>query len=205
MVSVSLSVRLRQDHRGRATRVQFLQKPVCVERLVGQQRAEGNAPDQRRDPFHVMRLTWQQHEPHEVAERIHQRHDLRRQSAARTPDGLSLSPPFAPIAFWWTKTIVPSMSAYSKSGSSLIALQRISKPPASAHRRNRRNWLFHLPSAGGRSRQGEPVRTHQSTASRNRLDCVCSSRDGSACRSVNMPATGNERVARSRQNAEPDP
>lgn len=76
MVSKVFSVRLRRDHRGRATRVQFLQKPVCVERLVGQQRAEGNVPDQRRYTLHVMRLAGQQQEAHEVTERIHQRHDL---------------------------------------------------------------------------------------------------------------------------------
>ena len=50
--------------------------------------------------LHVMRLAGQQHEAHKIAKRIDQDHDLGRQSATRTSDGLSLSPPFAPLAFW---------------------------------------------------------------------------------------------------------
>jgi hypothetical protein len=47
-----------------------------------------------------MRLTGQQQEADQIAERIHLRDDLGRQAAARAPDGLSASPPFAPVAFW---------------------------------------------------------------------------------------------------------
>jgi hypothetical protein len=43
-------------------------------------------------------LSRKQDKPHESAKRIDQSDDLGRQAAARTPDGLILSPPFAPVA-----------------------------------------------------------------------------------------------------------
>jgi len=42
-------------------------------------------------------LAWQEHEADEIAERIYDDRDLRRQAAARFADGLILSPPFAPV------------------------------------------------------------------------------------------------------------
>jgi len=39
------------------------------------------------------------------------------------------------------------------------SVEKLSKTPRSAHRLNRRNWLFQLPKFVGRSRHGEPVRT----------------------------------------------
>jgi hypothetical protein len=42
-------------------------------------------------------LTRQQHEADQIAERIDERRNLRRQAAARFADGLILSPPFAPV------------------------------------------------------------------------------------------------------------
>jgi hypothetical protein len=47
-----------------------------------------------------MALARQEHEAHEVSQRIDQRDDLGRQPAARATDGLMVSPPFAPLAFW---------------------------------------------------------------------------------------------------------
>lgn len=88
------------NHCGYTALVEVLQQPVRIERLVREQCVKRNAFDQRCDTFHVMRLPRQQQEADQVAERIHQRHDLRRQPAARAPDGLSLSPPFEPVAFW---------------------------------------------------------------------------------------------------------
>jgi hypothetical protein len=63
--------------------------------------------------------------------------------------------------------MVPSISAYSKSGTSEMCSNIRSNTPARAQRRNRWKTLFHLPNAAGRSRQGDPVRTRHSTASRN--------------------------------------
>src|SRR5215831_409614 len=64
--------------------------------------------------------------------------------------------------------IVPSIMAYSKSGSPDSAMKIFSKTPLSAQRRNRFHTDNHLPKYAGRSRQGEPVRAIHKTASRNR-------------------------------------
>src|SRR5215203_3337172 len=53
---------------------------------------------------------------HRKATRIHQGHDFGGQAATRASDGLTTSPPLAPVPCWWTRMIVPSISAYSKSG-----------------------------------------------------------------------------------------
>jgi len=47
-----------------------------------------------------VRLTWQQQKADQVAKSIYQGNDFGRQAAARASYGLSLSPPFAPVAFW---------------------------------------------------------------------------------------------------------
>lgn len=56
--------------------------------------------DQRRNPFRVVRLAWQKQKAQQVSERIDQAYNFGCQSAARSPDGLMLCPPFAPDAFW---------------------------------------------------------------------------------------------------------
>src|ERR671916_3411782 len=114
-----------------------------------------------------MALARQQHEAHEVAERIDQSDDLGGQAAAGAADGLIPGPPFAPLAFWWAVTMVPSTRAYSKSGSSDRRWKTRSNTPPFTQRRNRWKTLFQWPKAPGRSRQGAPVRTRHSTASRN--------------------------------------
>jgi hypothetical protein len=58
---------------------------------------------------------------------------------------------------------VESTIRYSKSGSSDIASKMRHQTPLALHRLKRRNTLFQSPNASGRSRQGEPVRTIQST------------------------------------------
>src|SRR3954447_20458096 len=93
--------------------------------------------------------------------------DLGRQTATRAADGLGPGPPFAPLAFWWAVTMVPSTRAYSKSGSPDRHSKTRAKTPPFTQRRNRWKTLFQLPKSLGRSRQGTPVRTRHSTASRN--------------------------------------
>ena len=100
MVALMHAVRFRWDHGGCATRIQLFQEPIRIKRLVRQKRPERDVADQRGNALHVMRLTGQHQEADQITERIHQRDDLSRQTAARASDGLSLSPPFAPVAFW---------------------------------------------------------------------------------------------------------
>ena len=73
---------------------------VCIKGLVGHQGVEGQPFDQGRHPDNFTALTRQKHEAHQVAERVCQRQNLRRQPAFRAPDRLISSPPFAPLAFW---------------------------------------------------------------------------------------------------------
>jgi hypothetical protein len=75
VVALVLSARSRRDHGGCAAAVQFFEQPVGIKGLVCQQRTEMHAPDQRCNALHVMRLTGQEQEAHEVAKCIHQRHD----------------------------------------------------------------------------------------------------------------------------------
>ena len=53
-----------------------------------------------RTTAHVMALTGQQHETDQASQGIHQGDDLGCQAPSRSPDGLILSPPLAPLAFW---------------------------------------------------------------------------------------------------------
>ena len=121
-----------------ASAVQFGADPVDVEGLVGQQGLEVDTLDQRRNADAVVALAGKQQEARQVAERIDERDDFRRQPASRSADGLISSPLLAPVPCWWTRTMVPSMMAYSKSGSGDNSLNRLSNTPFSAHRRKRR-------------------------------------------------------------------
>lgn len=59
-------------------------------------------------------------DPQRQADRIDGCVQFGRQPAARTTDGGSFSPPFAPVASAWTFEIVLSISTYSKSGVSAM-------------------------------------------------------------------------------------
>src|SRR3712207_455540 len=160
------AARLGRNHRNRAPVIQLGSQPIIVKRLVGDQRRDLGLTKQRRNRDAVVPLTRHKDKAHQIAKRVHQRHDLARQTATRAADRLILSPPFAPVPCWWTRTIVASMIAYSKSGSSERCLKTSSKTPFRAHRRKRLKTEFQLPNLSWRSRQGAPVRAIHSTASR---------------------------------------
>ena len=69
-------------------------------------------------------MAGQQHEAHEVAERIGQRQDFGGHAAVRAAYGLALSPPFAPWPWRWTLTMVASIMAYSMSGVAGAGLEK---------------------------------------------------------------------------------
>src|SRR3954471_45419 len=166
-VEAAFAAGLGRDHRRGAAGVEVRPDPVHIERLVAEQGVEGDALDQRRHADGVVPLAGQQHEAHQVAERVGEGDDLGGQAAARASDRLGLRPPLAPLALWWAVTMVPSIRAYSKSGSPDRQAKTRSNTPPFTHRRKRWKTLFHLPKAPGRSRQGAPARTRHSTASRN--------------------------------------
>src|SRR5215475_5738566 len=151
-----------------AARVKLCDDGVAVERLVGDQRVEGQSLDERRHAHRVEALPRQKHEAHEVAERIREGQDFGGHAAFRAADRLVFGPPFAPCPWRWTLTIVASTIAYSMSGSSETASNRRFQTPAFAQSRKRVNTLFQWPNEGGKSRQGLPVRAIHSTASTNR-------------------------------------
>lgn len=101
------------------------------------------------------------------AKRVDGSVDLGGQAALGSADCVSLSPPFAPLASACALQIVASTRTYSKSGSVLNVLKRLSQTPASVQRRNRQCAVRQLPSSGGRSRQGDAVRASQRIASTN--------------------------------------
>jgi hypothetical protein len=98
-----------------AARVEFGDDGVAVERLVGDQRVEGQSLDERRHAHRVEALSRQKHEAHEIAKRIGERQDFGGHAAFRAADRLALSPPFAPCPWRWTLTMVASTMAYSYS------------------------------------------------------------------------------------------
>jgi len=93
------SVRFWRDHGSCTAFAQLFKQPIGVKRLVSQQRSERNASDQRSHPLHIVGLPRQQQELYKITKRVHQCHDFGGQPAARAPNGLILSPPFAPVAF----------------------------------------------------------------------------------------------------------
>ena len=80
----------------RCASIQLVDDPVGVKRLVGDQAVELGPLDQGRDADGVVALAGQQDEADEIAQRVGERQDFRRQAAARLANGLALSPPFAP-------------------------------------------------------------------------------------------------------------
>jgi hypothetical protein len=116
---------------------------------------------------------------------ILQRHDLAGQTAARAPD--RLSPPFAPVAIWSSRTMVPSAMTYSKAGSWRHALNRRSNTPATAQRRKRRNTEFQAQTS-----QAGPATVNRSAQSIAQLPQTAgypspSVQDPQACRELDPP------------------
>src|SRR3954462_12462436 len=159
---------LRSSSSVRSQSASFCAEPIGVEPLVANEGADLDPLNQRRRADAVVTLPRQQHEASEIAKAIHQGDDLDCQTAARATDRLTGGPPLAPVPCWWTRMMVPSISAYSKSGSPDRTLKRRAKTSFSTHRRNRLKIEFQFPNISGRSRQGAPTRAIQSTASRNR-------------------------------------
>jgi hypothetical protein len=168
-VYLSHSVGFWRDNGNSASLVQLCTQPVGIERFVTQKHVEFQILDQWWHANKIMTLPGQKNKADEIAKRVDQRDDLRGQSAPRTPDRLTMSPPLAPVPCWWTRTIVPSIMAYSKSRSPDNRSNRTSKTPLTAQRRKRRKFEFQLPKLSGKSRHAAPVPAIHSTASRNLL------------------------------------
>lgn len=97
---------------------------------------------------------------------IRYRMDFRRQTSPAPPRFLVISPFLAPLACWWTLTVVlSSISVVSSTKSCSIRAIRIrSHTPAFVHARNRLYTLCQGPNRSGRSRHGTPVFSQYSIA-----------------------------------------
>lgn len=91
------TISFRWDHSNCLPPVDLGTDPVDIECLVGQEGLEIDAGEQGGHADAVVALAGQENEAAEIAERVDQRDDFRRQSAARPAYGLILSPPFAPV------------------------------------------------------------------------------------------------------------
>jgi hypothetical protein len=154
------TVGLRRDDGAGAPPIELGAQPIIVEGLVAEQSVECDFLDQWLDPDAVVALAGQKNEAYEIAERVDHCDDLGGQATPRPANGLISSPPFAPVPCWWTRTIVPSMIAYSKCGSPDKASKRLSNTPFKVQRQKRRKTEFQSPNGSGRSR-GAPVRAIQ--------------------------------------------
>lgn len=92
---VQASWALGDDDAGAAF-VQFGDDPVGIESLVGNQRTEFEAMDQRGDADRIVALARQQMEADQIAQRVGEGEDLGGPSALGLAYGLALSPPFEP-------------------------------------------------------------------------------------------------------------
>src|SRR3954451_11429875 len=162
------AARMLRDHHLGATPVEIGDNVIAVEGCVGDQGAEFDALDQRRDPDRIEALSGQQHKADEIAQGIGEGQDFGCHAALGTADGLARSPPFAPCPWRCTLTMVASTMAYSMSGSSEAASKSRLKTSAFTQSRYRLKTVFQWPNVAGKSRQGLPVRAIHNTASTNR-------------------------------------
>src|SRR3954449_9306433 len=162
------AARMLRDHDLGAALIEIGDDVIAVEGGVGDQGAEFDALDQRRDPDSVEALSGQQNEADEVAQGIGEGQDLGRHAALGAANGLARSPPFAPCPWRWTLTMVASTMAYSISGSSEAASKSRLKTSAFTQSRKRLKTVFQWPNVAGKSRQGLPVRAIHNTASTKR-------------------------------------
>src|SRR5215211_9094387 len=140
------------DHDLGAACIEIGDQGIAVESGIGAQRPEGEPVDERRHAHRIEALPGQEHEAHEVAERVGERQDLGGQAAFGAADGLARSPPFAPGPWRWTLTMVASTMAYSISGSSETASNSRWKTSAFTQPRKRVYPLLQFPSEDGKSR-----------------------------------------------------
>src|SRR6266852_3620673 len=127
---------------------------VAVEGLVGDQRAELDALDQRRHADGIEALPRQQHESDEIAQSVGEGQDFGRHAPLGTADGLAPSPPFAPCPCRWTLTMVASTMAYSMTGWSEAASKGSFSTAAMTKGRSRLKSVFWWSNSGVGSRHG---------------------------------------------------
>ena len=97
MFGISAGSLAERNHGLHVVGAQSLAQPAGIKSLVADQGQAMDAGHESVKADDVVPLAWQEHEADQIAKRIYDDRDLRRQAAARFADGLILSPPFAPV------------------------------------------------------------------------------------------------------------
>ena len=155
---------------GNSTRCfNVLDQLIAVISLVGGDGCGLDAGDQGGALRDISHLPAGQDQANGVAQGIDAGVNLGGQPTSRTADRL-IATVFlgAPAECWWARTMVASMNSSSRSASPWTAsASRLHTPPTS-QRANRIYTECHFPKFLGKSRQGQPVRAMNKTASTKR-------------------------------------
>jgi hypothetical protein len=155
------AVRLRRNDGADAARLEIGANGIGVVSLVAEKvcRRGGWQFAQRVVGLAVRRLAGREVEGERPAVCIADHVNFTGEPAPRAAKRLFASPPFAPAACGWPRTMVLSIiwrSLSARFSASVVATA--SQRPALHQRRKHRHTLFQLPYRSGRSRHGAPVR-----------------------------------------------
>lgn len=163
-----LAVRARRNVGLRTAILNRTHQRIGIIALVGSDRLRaGGLFEQRVRLGDVGLLGARYRERDRVTERVRNAVDFTAETAARAAQRLRTVFFWAPAACKCARTAVLSKKTSSRSRSPLTAVNTRSHTPLLLQRENRVNVVCQLPSCGGKSRQGAPVRMIHNTASRN--------------------------------------
>ena len=158
------AMRTRWDSGPDALLAERVSDGVCVVALVGEQvdRAYVGECGYGFERRAVRRLAAGEVEDERDASGITETMNFTGEPAPRAAKSLFVSPPFAPVAETWPRTVVESMLWRELSAIASASVEATaSQTPASLQRRKRWYTVIHLPYFSGTSRHGAPVRMRQ--------------------------------------------
>jgi len=167
--ALGVAIASRWDDRFGTGSLDDVDQGITVVTFVGDNRAGLDCLNQGSPLRDIGHLAGGQNQTNRVAQGIDTSMNLGGQPAPRATDRL-IATVFlgAPAACWWARTIVASMKSSSRSASPWRASATRCQTPYSSQRAKRTYTECQLPSSWGKSRQGDPVRARNRTASTNR-------------------------------------
>jgi hypothetical protein len=167
-----LAHRVRGDDRQDPSHQQLPPDPVGVVARVADQAADArrHVLEQGPERAGLVRLPGREDDGQGQAAGVAAEVQLGREPAARSAQGLTVPPPFAPAACWWARIVVPSSICSRSSAAPLPARawNTASNTPRSRQRAKRRQTVFRLPYRSGMVRQRAPSRARHRMPSRRR-------------------------------------
>lgn len=168
-VSLGFTVAARRNIRLSLTRSDCLNESVAVVPFIRRDCCSRDFCNQGSPLCYVSNLSSSQDQANRISQGIDASMNFGAQSSTRSPDRLIASVFLrAPAECWWARTIVASMKSSSKSASSWSASATLAQTPPTSQRANRTYLECQFPKSSGKSRQGQPVRAMNSTASTKR-------------------------------------